>query len=42
MNNIIKSLNYQVRRDIVTYIAIFGGILVAFLPIFEIDAEGIK
>ena len=38
MNNIIKSLNYQIKRDIVTYIAIFAGIAVALLPALEFSA----
>lgn len=37
MQNIIKALNYQVKRDIVTYIAIIVGALTAIIPIVDSD-----
>ena len=42
MINIIKAVNYQIKRDITTYIAIGGGFLIALLPILEYGVDGLK
>lgn len=42
MINIIKAVNYQIKRDIVTYIAIGGGLLMALIPFMEMGIDGIS
>lgn len=42
MINIIKAVNYQIKRDIMTYVAICVGLLMAFLPLMEVGIDSIK
>lgn len=42
MINIIKALNYQMRKSVVTYIALGLGVLMAFFPFFQMGLENLS
>lgn len=42
MINIIKALNYAIKRDVLTYISIVGGLLLALIPFLAVGDRGIS